>query len=68
MHVNGYVTGTVYHIAKGDTLSEIAQRFGKTVEALVAANNIANPDLIYAGATLKLGSGTARCSIRYSIK
>jgi uncharacterized protein (TIGR02594 family) len=59
MHVNGYVTGTVYHIAKGDTLSEIAQHFGRTVEELVAANKIANRDLIYAGATLKLGSGTA---------
>ncbi len=57
MHVNGYVTGTTYHIEKGDTLSEIAQRFGAAVEALAKANNIGNPDLIYAGATLELGSG-----------
>ncbi|MDH5548208.1 MAG: LysM peptidoglycan-binding domain-containing protein [Gammaproteobacteria bacterium] len=41
-----------YTIQKGDTLSELAQKFGTTTEALAAANNIDNPDLIYAGAEL----------------
>ena len=41
-----YVTDTF------DTLSKIAVRFGTTVQALAAANNIANPNVIYAGQTL----------------
>ena len=41
-----------YTIVWGDTLSGIAARFGVSVDALVAANGIANPDLIYAGDTI----------------
>ncbi|MCW2923138.1 MAG: D-alanyl-D-alanine carboxypeptidase [Thermoleophilia bacterium] len=41
-------------IQRGDTLSALARRFGTTVDALAAANGIANPDLIIAGATLHL--------------
>ncbi len=41
-----------YTIVWGDTLSGIAARFGVSVGALVAANGIANPDLIYAGDTI----------------
>ncbi len=37
----------------GDTLSSIAAQFGTTVEHLVLANGIVNPDLIYAGQVLK---------------
>ena len=36
----------------GDTLSSIAAQFGTTVERLVSANGISNPDLIYAGQVL----------------
>lgn len=43
-----------YKIASGDTLSALASRFGTSVGALARANNIANPDLIYAGASLRL--------------
>ena len=43
----------------GDTLSEIAIEYGTTVQRLVELNNIANPNLIYAGNTLiiPIGSG-----------
>lgn len=41
-----------YLIQPGDTLSGIAERFGVTVEALVAWNNIADPDLIVMGDSL----------------
>ena len=41
-----YVTDTF------DTLSKIAARFGTTVQAIAAANNITNPNVIYAGETL----------------
>ena len=37
----------------GDTLSSIAAQFGTTVEQLVLANGISNPNLIYAGQVLK---------------
>ncbi len=43
---------TRYVIQSGDTLSEIAQEYGTTVSALASYNNISNPDLIYAGATI----------------
>ena len=36
----------------GDTLSSIAAQFGTTVEHLVLANGISNPNLIYAGQVL----------------
>ncbi|GAA2821277.1 LysM peptidoglycan-binding domain-containing protein [Lactococcus raffinolactis] len=36
----------------GDTLSGIAAQFGTTVESLISANGISNPDLIYAGQVL----------------
>ena len=37
----------------GDTLSGIATQFGTTVERLISANEISNPNLIYAGQVLK---------------
>lgn len=43
-----------YTIKRGDTLSEIAARYGTTVARLVSLNNISNPDLIYAGETLRI--------------
>ncbi len=45
-----------YTIVSGDTLSEIAEKFGTTVSELAKLNNIANPDLIYAGDTIKIPS------------
>lgn len=36
----------------GDTLSGIAAQFGTTVDRLVSANGISNPNMIYAGQTL----------------
>lgn len=39
-------------IAPGDTLAELARTHGTTVDALVEANGIADPDLIVAGGSL----------------
>lgn len=39
----------VYRVKKGDTLSEIAQKYNTTVSHLVQINKIKNPNLIYAG-------------------
>ena len=44
--------GTTYVIQAGDTVFSIAQRFGITVQALVAANNIPPTYVIYIGQVL----------------
>lgn len=42
-------SGTTYVVQAGDTLSEIAQRFGTTYQHLAAINGISNPDIIHVG-------------------
>ena len=46
------ISGGTYVVQPGDTLSGIAAALGTTVEYLAAANDIAAPDVIYAGQTL----------------
>lgn len=41
-------------IQRGDTLWALSRKYGTTVEELAKINNIKNPDLIYAGASLKV--------------
>ncbi len=41
-----------YVVAPGDTLALLARRFGTTVPALVAANDLDSPDLILVGQEL----------------
>jgi murein DD-endopeptidase MepM/ murein hydrolase activator NlpD len=48
------VSGNVYVVQRGDVLYRIARRFGVTVQALVAANNIADPQRIYPGTILEI--------------
>jgi len=49
---------STYKVKSGDTLSGIAKQYGTTVAALQKANNISNPNMIKAGATLKLPGST----------
>ncbi|HUJ67453.1 MAG TPA: LysM peptidoglycan-binding domain-containing protein [Acidimicrobiales bacterium] len=51
------VSGT-YIVRPGDTLWSIGTRFGLTVSALAATNDIPNPNLIYAGQVLRLRGTT----------
>lgn len=46
-----------YAVQPGDTLVTIAQRFGVTVEALIAANELANPEMLSIGQVLTLPDG-----------
>ncbi len=46
-----------YTVESGDTLSGIASRFGTTVEALVEANDIENPDVLMVGEELVVPGG-----------
>jgi len=45
-------TPRTYVAQKGDSLSTIAARFGVTVQALMAANGLANPNLVNVGQVL----------------
>ena len=47
-------TTSTYTVVAGDTLGQIAERFGTTVSALARLNNIQNVNLIYVGQILKL--------------
>lgn len=42
----------VYVVKKGDSVWKIAQRYGTTMQAIILANNLRNPDLIYPGQIL----------------
>lgn len=48
---------TTITIQRGDTLSRLALEYNTTVSRLVELNNIQNPNLIYAGASLIVPSG-----------
>lgn len=51
--VHGQSTsGPTYIVKPGDTLNEIALRFGVTVQELIGANGITNPNVISAGTEL----------------
>ena len=43
-----------YVLAAGDNLTHIAARFGTTIDAILAANGIANPNRIFVGQTLTI--------------
>jgi LysM repeat protein len=50
--------GTTYVVQRGDYLSLIAQRFGVSLSALMNANGIVNPNLIFVGQVLTIpGTG-----------
>ena len=51
-----------YTVKKGDTLSAIAKKYGTTYQAIAKANGISNPNLIYAGQTLKISTGSSSSS------
>lgn len=48
----GQPNGPVYIVQAGDTLGEIARRFGVSIEDLTKANNISNPNLLSEGTQL----------------
>ncbi len=52
--VGGQAVTGGYRVNAGDTLSHIAQKFGVTVSALMAVNNLTSADHIYEGEVLNL--------------
>ena len=45
-----------YTIKRGDTLSQLAERFGVSQVEIVYLNNIKDPDKIYAGQVISIPS------------
>lgn len=55
---DSYAGGYPCHIVqRGETLAQIAYRYGTTVQAIAALNNITNPNLIYVGQCLQIPGG-----------
>ncbi len=50
-------SGYTYVVVPGDNLSSIAARYGISLQALAAANNIWNPNHIYSGQVLTIPTG-----------
>ena len=50
--VTGTVPGQKYVVQPGDTLVAIAEEFGVTVEELIEANDLENPDVLRVGQEL----------------
>lgn len=62
--------GPSYHVVRpGENLSSIASRYGYSVRQLVVANNLRNPNYIYAGQTLYLpANGTNAGGVYYRVR
>ena len=56
-----------YTVKRGDTLWGIAKKFGVTVSAVVNANNIRNPNLIYVGEVFIIPHMTSAESFGYTL-
>lgn len=56
LRINGSAnTGSVYYtVRSGDNLSAIASRYGTSYQSISALNGLSNPNLIFAGQTLKI--------------
>lgn len=59
---------TEYTVQSGDTLSEIAQKFNTTVDALVQLNNIKDRNLINTDQVLKITEGQIEAAGEYTIQ
>lgn len=56
LRVNGSASASsvYYTVRAGDNLSAIASRYGTSYQSIAALNGLANPNLIFAGQTLKI--------------
>ena len=54
---SGSAVDATHTIRAGETLSDLAQRFGTTVDALARANGISNPNLVVAGTKIMISGG-----------
>lgn len=55
---------TVYTVKKGDTLSQVAAKYGTTYQAIAAYNGIKNPNVIRVGQKIKIPASTAPAALK----
>lgn len=55
---------TVYTVKKGDTLSQIAAKYGTTYQAIAAYNGIKNPNVIRVGQKIKIPASTVPAALK----
>lgn len=55
---------TVYTVKKGDTLSQIAAKYGTTYQAIAAFNRIKNPNVIRVGQKIKIPASAAPAALK----
>lgn len=55
---------TVYTVKKGDTLYQIAAKYGTTYQAIAAFNGIKNPNVIRVGQKIKIPASTAPAALK----
>lgn len=55
---------TVYTVKKGDTLAQIAAKYGTTYQAIAAYNGIKNPNAIRVGQKIKIPASTAPAALK----
>lgn len=65
---NNVGTETVYVVKSGDTLSEIAAKYGTTYQKLAQYNGIANPNIINVGQMIKIPGVAATAETVYVVK
>ena len=51
---NARLAGLSYEVQEGDTLTQLAAEFGVSVWTILTANNLANPEMLQPGTTLKV--------------
>lgn len=59
---------TTYIVQAGDTLSEIATRYGTTYQHLAAINGISNPDIIHVGQEIHIDGSEPTSDEYYTIQ
>ncbi len=67
-----HAQGQVHTVQRGETLSSIAARYGTTPQAIIQANGLSNPNLIYVGQRLIIptggGGGTVAAGGTYTVR
>ncbi|NLM65515.1 MAG: LysM peptidoglycan-binding domain-containing protein, partial [Firmicutes bacterium] len=62
----------IHVVARGDTLWEISRRYSVTIESIVAANGITNPDVLVVGQALAIPvpgvPGPPPAPVRYTVQ
>jgi LysM repeat protein len=61
-------TASSHVVSAGESLSAIARRYGVTVEAIIEANGLNDPDLIYAGQVLTIPGRNADGGQTYTVQ